>query len=110
MSCGLDHATRRARLAEAFGRPRRFVAADALRLLGLREAVHPRDALAYAYHDRRAADAWAASNWEHYRHPLLGCLVVEGAGVVGAYDLRPMLAAHGCELTDPGLPDDWCPA
>lgn len=109
MSCGCDHAARRAWLAELFGLPRRFAAAEALRLLGLRHQVHPRDVVAWAYPDRGAADAWADSNWEHYRHPRLGCLPVEGAGVVGVTDLRPELAAHGCEATDPALPDGWWP-
>ena len=109
MSCGLDHEQRRARLIEQHGQPARFHGGAALLLLGRRDQVHPRDVIASLYRDQAAADAWAASNWDHFRHPTLGTALVEGAGVVGVLDLRPMLMEHGCESTDPARPDGWVP-
>lgn len=103
------HEHRRARLIGLYGCPARFDAAAALRLLGLRREVHPRDVIAWAYRDQAAADGWAASNRVHYRHESLGTALVEGAGVVGVTDLRPMLTAHGCPVTDPARPDGWYP-
>lgn len=107
MCCGLSHAERRARLTEQHGQPRRHDHAGALRLLGQRGQVHPRDVVAHLYRDQDAAQAWLGSNAAHYGHPPLGAVTVEGLGVVGVIDLRPSLAAHGVAATDPALPDDW---
>jgi hypothetical protein len=109
MCCGLSHEERRARLIEEHGQPRRHDAGGALRLLGCRAAVHPRDVIASAYQDQAAAAAWAESNLAHYGHPSLGAVTVEGVGVVGVLDLRPALAAHGVPPTDPARPDGWLP-
>ena len=106
---GQTHEHRRARLAAAYGRPARFSSGEALRLLGLRDQVHPRDVIAWAYRDRAAANAWAYADWACYRHPSLGTVLAEGAGWVGVTDLRPMLMEHGCESTAPAMPDDWEP-
>lgn len=96
---------RRRRLIAAHGRPQAVTdTAAALRLIGKRDQVHPRDAMAYTYRDQAAADAYAASNAEHNDIPSLGTAAIDGA-VVGVLDLRPLLTAT--EATDPRRPDDW---
>jgi hypothetical protein len=87
--------------------------AAALRLLGLRGQVHPRDAYAFTYRDQAAADAWQAATLDHHGVPSLGTAAVDGA-VVGVYDLRPALARlaglpPAAVATPPGLPDGWVP-
>lgn len=114
MSCGLSLGERRALLIARYGQPAQVDRAGALRLLGLRDAVHPRDVVAFLYRDQAAAGAFAASNAEHQGIPSLGTCLAEG-GVVGVLDLRPELARHAqqagqsWEFTDPALPDDWQP-
>jgi hypothetical protein len=98
----------RAELIAEHGKPRSVDVAAALRLIGKRDQVHPRDAVAFAYRDHRAAQAWAASNLEHYGHPSLGW-DVGGDAVIGVIDLRPELFRHGAGLTSPSRPDDWLP-
>jgi hypothetical protein len=93
---------RQAILAARYGAPRWADRSAALRLLGLRGQVHPRDVAAFAYRDRAAADAWARSNLDHHGYPSLGT-VIAGGEVIGVTDLRPARA----EPTDPALPDDW---
>lgn len=106
MSCGLDEVERRRRLIAAHGRPPRFPdTGAALRLLELRDQVHPRDAIAFVYRDQQAAGAYAASNLDHSGLPSLGTVPVDG-GILGVLDLRPALMA---KITDPALPDDWTP-
>jgi hypothetical protein len=107
--CGLDHGQRRADLTARHGPASPVPAAAALRLLGVRAQVHPRDAKAFAYRDRAAAEAWAASTAAHCGVTSLGLVPAEGLGWVGAYDLRPALLAHWTAATDPQLPDDWTP-
>jgi hypothetical protein len=109
MNCGLTHGERRAVLTAAHGLPRRADPGGALRVLGKRDLVHPRDVIAFVYRDQAAAEAWAASNVAHYGHPSLGLTPVDG-GVLGVLDLRGVLECHGVAVTDPAEPDDWLPA
>lgn len=102
--CHPDHEQRRRQLEDAHGRPVLAGAGDALRLLGLRDRVHPLDVIAFVYRDQAAADAWAASNADHYGHPCLGTIPVDG-GVLGVLDLRPALAREGVGPKDPAEPD-----
>ena len=76
-------------------------AGEPLRRLGLRETVHPRDAVACLYPSQEACDEFAAANLEHHGHPSLGSYATDG-GVMGVTDLRHALP----RLTDPTLPDD----
>jgi hypothetical protein len=100
---------RRRRLIAEHGNTHSADTAAALRLIGKRDQVHPRDAAAFAYRDRAAADAYAASNAEHNGIPSLGT-AVKGDEIIGVLDLRGTLAEHGAEPTDPRLPDDWKPS
>jgi hypothetical protein len=98
----------RAELWHQYGRPKAADTAMALRLLGKRDEVHPRDAFACVYSSREAAEAFREANREHWGHPSLGIVVVDG-GVLGVSDLRPALRGFGAEPTNPALPDDWRP-
>src|SRR5205807_9953271 len=109
-SCGLSHGERRAMLAARHGLPAPADPGDALRLIGARAQVHPRDVVAFVYRDDAAADAYAASNADHYGLPLLGrAAPAAGGGVVGVLDLRPELTRRGLPETPPDLPDGWPP-
>lgn len=103
-------AARRAALWEKFGRPESFDAAEALRLIGKRGEVHPRDAWACVYQSQEAADAFAESNEKHHGHPHLGHVTLDSGSVLGVIDLRPASLRHGGEITDPALPDGWQPS
>lgn len=94
----------KADLWERHGRPRAVDPGLALRTAGLRADVHPRDVFASCYRDAVAAEAFAAANREHYGHPTLAVMTVEG-GILGIVDLRPSLREVGVDLTDPALPD-----
>lgn len=72
----------------------------ALRLIGLRDQVHPDDVFASVYPTREAADVFAAANLADYGHPTLATVAVDG-GWLGVIDLRPCLAACGIAPTDP---------
>jgi hypothetical protein len=109
MSCGLADWERRAILRAEHGTPAGFPGtATALRLLGVRDRIHPNDAVAFVYRDQAAADAFAASNAAHCDLPSLGTVPVDG-GVLGALDLRPALARGGLPGTAPARPDNWKP-
>lgn len=84
-------------------------AGEPLRHLGLRDAIHPFDAVASLFPSQEAADAFAAANLEDYGHPNLGSYA-DGDGVIGVLDMRPALAQMGGRPCDPLLPDDWKPA
>lgn len=109
MSCGTDHGLSRDLLAAEYGKPAPAEPGAALRLLGLRHQVHPRDVRAHVYRDQPAADAWAAANRDLHGYPFLGTAPCAG-GITGVIDLRPSLRAHGVTPTDPALPDTWLPA
>lgn len=104
MTCGLTFTERRAQLAAEHGRARSVDRAAALRLLGLRETVHPNNVVAFTYRDRAAAQAYHASNADHQGVPSLGITTCDG-GVIGVLDLRPVLTEYGNAPTDPALPD-----
>jgi hypothetical protein len=106
MTCGLSHGERQEKLTREHGKSRHVDTAAALRLLGLRDQVHPLDGYAYAYRDQAAADAWQESTFEHHGIPSLGTSV-GGDEVIGVYDLR---ACPGIKPADPSMPDDWQPS
>ena len=97
----------RVELIDRYGQPRLYPAARALRLLGQRNHIHPRDVVAFTYRDQAAADAWQTANWENHQHPWLGSIPAEDTGVIGVIDLRAALTRTGHPLTDPALPDNW---
>lgn len=107
--CGLTHEERKAKAEAEYGPVRILAGTGAiLRLIGKRDEVHPRDALAIAYRDRAAAVASAAGNLKHHGHPSLG-IAEYGGEAVGVLDLRPSYATDGIAALDPSLPDDWQP-
>jgi hypothetical protein len=110
VTCGRTFEERQQALYGAHGRPKQVDGGAALRLLGLRDRVHPIDVVAFAYRDQAAADAYAASNAEHHGLASLGTAPCDG-GVVGVLDLRPALAEYGrsYEPADPRKPDHWFP-
>lgn len=107
MKVSIYHSRDAATLRARHGRSRPVVATrGALRLIGKRAEVHPRDVVAFAYRDQAAADAYTAANLERYGHPSLG-MAVFGDEVIGVLDLRPGLASQGIGLISPLRPDDW---
>lgn len=103
-------AARRAagKLNERGGKPQRVRPGPALRALGKRHDIHPRDTYAALYSSRDMLAEWAELNAELYGHPVLGEVDTE-RGVIGVYDLRPQHARAGVKLTPPEMPDDWRP-
>jgi hypothetical protein len=75
----------------------------ALRILGLRDEVHPDDVYAYVITDPAIVALSRAVNREHYGHPSWTA-TVEGAGTLVVLDFRPVLAESGIDPTDPGKP------
>lgn len=105
-----DHEATVAALTAAHGKPAPVDTPAALRLLGKRGEVHPRDAYAYAYRDQAAADAFQQATLDHHGVPSLGTATDRAGRLVGVYDLRPALAGNfGVPPTDPRLPDEWAP-
>jgi hypothetical protein len=90
------------------GGGRRVDTGAALRLIGKRDEVHPRDAIAFAYRDHAAARAYASANLELYGHPSLGT-GIGGDEIIVVHDLRPSFTTHCLGVTAPGHPDDWPP-
>ncbi len=80
-----------------------FPAGEAVRIMGMREQIHPADAYATLLPTISDAEVWRAANEAHYGHP--GWVVPIEGGAVQVIDLRPMLAESGVEPTDPALPD-----
>lgn len=95
-------------LRARYGQPVAVEPGPALRLFGRRNEIHPRDVVACLHSSTEAAEAFTAANREHWHHDTLGPVVVDG-GVLAVVDLRGALRAHGCEPTDPRLPDDHRP-
>lgn len=87
---------RREALRAQYGQPVTVDAAEALRVLGEHMHLAPADVVAFRYRDQEGADAYAASNLEHYGHPSLGTYVVPD-GVVGVIDLRQARRVLGWE-------------
>lgn len=75
---------------------------DALRHLGLRDTIHPRDVWASLFPSQEVADAFALANLEEHGHLNLGSYAT-GEGVVGVCDLRNSLLG---DVTDPSEPDE----
>jgi hypothetical protein len=98
----LEHLTRHRTLVAEHGKPTPANCGSSLRILGLRDTVHPDDAVALVYPTRDAAEAFAASNLEHEHLPSLG-ITQTSAGWIGVTDLRP---PPGYLVTDPAAADD----
>lgn len=75
----------------------------ALRMTGLRDLIHPDDAMAYLYPSEEYFKVSAAADRE-LGNLVHGPLVTE-MGLLGIVDVRPQLQAAGCQPTDPALPD-----
>jgi len=82
--------------------------AAALRLAGLRDEVHPHDAMAFIYPDRAYFERSAARDRELLRNDVHGPYETP-EGLLGIVDIRPQLRERGLRATDPELPDDWTP-
>jgi hypothetical protein len=74
-----------------------------LRLAGLREVIHPDDAVAFLYPDRRFFEESAAAD-RALGNQVYGPWPTE-AGLLGIVDVRPQLSLASCPLTNPALPD-----
>jgi hypothetical protein len=103
----MTRSERRAALIAEHGEPRMIwdKRADALRLIGKRDEVHPLDVVACAYRDRAAAGAWRESG-ESHNQPTLGIAELDGE-IISVIDLRPQLADDGRLPTLLARPDDW---
>lgn len=97
--------SRREELFEQYGRPKRLTGrGDILRILGLRDAIHPNDVAAMLYPSVECAEAFKALNGEN--HPdinVIGPFPVPG-GAVSVLDLRGSLGR--LVPMDPTRPDD----
>ena len=89
-------------------KPRRFDEGLALRMLGVRDEVHPCDAFAHVHRTRESAQRYVDVNAEKYDHPSFGPLETDG-GWIEVVNFRPAIEAYGSPPTDPVLPDDWTP-
>jgi hypothetical protein len=83
--------------------------AAALRTAGLREEIHPIDAVAFIYPGRAYFDRSAARDREIHGNDVHGPFETE-AGLLGIVDMRPQLREHGILVTDPTMPDGCTPA
>lgn len=92
-----------------YGSPRHYAdTAAALRLVGKRNEIHPRDAHAFVYPSQEAADAFATANVEGHDIDTWHTALDSGE-VLGVLDLRRSLKRLGNTITDPSLPDNWRP-
>lgn len=87
---------------------RRLDTAAVLRAFGLRDTLHPVDALAFGHPDLVSAQRSARRNRDLYGVIVHGPRETE-AGWVMVTDLTPQIRAIGGEPTDPALPDDYMP-
>jgi hypothetical protein len=81
-------------------------AGTALRVIGERRNVHPRDVVAFLHGSQEHAQMYVDANQERWGHPSWGPVLTE-SGWLEVVDLRPALALHDIEPTDPALPDAW---
>ncbi len=81
---------RQERMFRRYGKPEQVSELAAWELLHP-DDVSPAEICAFRYRDQEAADAYAASNLEHYGHPSLGTVRLEDGTVIGVLDLRPAL-------------------
>ncbi len=79
--------------------------AEALRVLGLRDEVHPANVSAYLADSREWVDLSARANLETYGHPSFEPREIEG-GWLHVLDLRPAIRKAGLTPTDASLPDE----
>lgn len=89
----------------ATGKAERTDTAAALRLAGLREKIHPRDAVAFIYPGRAYFDASARRDREIHRNDVHGPFETAD-GLLGIVDIRPAVREAGILATDPAMPDD----
>lgn len=83
--------------------------AAALRRAGLRDEIHPLDAVAFIYPDREYFEASAKRDRENHHNDVHGPFETED-GLLGIVDMRPQLRQQGVACTHPRLPDDYAPA
>jgi len=95
---------RREEMWAQYGVPQAADTATALRTIGRRQEVHPKDAIAFLYSNQEAADAFAAANLEHHGHQSLGSYAT-AEGVVGVIDIRAAQEVLGRSATDPAEAD-----
>lgn len=79
----------------------------ALRLAGLRDYLHPRDAVAVFYPDLDYFRESAARDRENHGNEVYGPYATD-AGLLGIVDMRPQTRGV-IDVTDPALPDQWHP-
>lgn len=80
--------------------------AAALRLVGLRDTIHPDDAIAFIYPDREYFEA-SASRGREIHHNLVHGPYETPEGLMAIVDMTPQLREmSGIAVTDPALPDD----
>lgn len=103
-----SHSEIRAPLVREYGNPKIVDTAWALRMLGKRDEIHPRNAFAAVYPSEEAAQAYADANSEHWGYVSVGRIPVDG-GILGVTDLRRAWRDLDHPITDPALPDDWKP-
>lgn len=103
-----SHAQIRAPLVREYGQPQKIDTGWALRKIGKRDQIHPRNAFACIYASEEAAQAYADANLVHWGYVSLGRIPVDG-GILGVTDLRQGFRDHDAPITDPALPDNWKP-
>ena len=79
-----------------------------LRYAGLRDQLHPRDAVACTYPDRAYFEESARRDREIWGNRIHGPWETE-AGLIAIVDITPQLREGKMEITDPALPDTWKP-
>jgi hypothetical protein len=86
--------------------PQRIPSAHALRIVGRRSEIHPRDAVAFRYGSHEMADLSEYLNREFYGNEIAGRVMLDN-GILLVIDLRPVVRRLGCSPADPALPDSW---
>lgn len=82
--------------------------AAVLRQYGLRDQIHPRDAVAIVYPDREYFEQSAKADREVHGNDVHGPWETD-AGLVAIVDMRPQMRAQDWAVTPPDLADDWTP-
>jgi hypothetical protein len=78
--------------------------ARVIRHLGLRDRVHPHDAVAFSYPAMDVYEASAKRDREIHGNEVFGPYETE-AGIVAVVSLRPQLLRQGHPVADPAEPD-----
>lgn len=84
---------------------RQLDSARVLRAVGLRDQIHPQDAVCFTFPDRATFEASAKRDREIHGNDVHGPYETEG-GVIGVVDMRPQLRRIGGLPADPAEPDD----